>query len=494
MNSERTSSEPADMEGSSSTTEELKEFIDQRQLTPSSIYQREKSSYASVAPWPKSGPIDPFDIIDHLEALPVDHPPYTINDLIPAINVPATHGGVVSAMVNWLTTKLRQCQPGPPCVSAEHGLGCMGQNQLWLKATKRVDIAIHGNSLVYVQFEIESNRDRDATVRKLAFGLTDQLRFLNNRGVDICDVAGFYVPVGPGYVEKVTCTWENEKFCYAISATPLRQMEVLSEIKDVYTTQAGYQLDAIHRKLTLPLTPAYVRSIWGPTAYQVPSGGSIVIIHENLVYKYPLKRRETATLRGLHKSGLALLNCSLPISETSFPTRVNSPAQEMNIFFKFSRLNLPLAIHEAKVVIIPLLQQVVVAIEELHGAGLAHQDIRLDNICLHPETGVAMLIDLDRSCSASSPARRQTQYGQSTLYTPLNRSWIASQIDWRQLAIMAYYILSHGVVKVKDYNKIEVPASSHTYFVTMFSEGRHDQGLAAAWKTSMLTTPTTRQM
>ena len=122
-------------------------------------------------------------------------------------------------------------------------------------------------------------------------------------------------------------------------------------------------------------------------------------------------------------------------------------------------------------VIMPLLQQVVVAIEELHDAGLAHQDLRLDNICFHPETGAAVLIGLDRSCNASAPAHRQSQYGQSTLYTPPDRSWTAAQVDWRQLAIMAYYILSNGVVRV-NYNNIEVPASSHPYFFTMFSEGK----------------------
>ena len=284
----------------------MKAFIDQRPLTASSIYQ--KSSYASVAPWPnasnasKSGPIDPFDIIDHLEALPVDHPPYTIKDLTQA-NC-AKHNEVVSAMVEWLTTALSQRgalgASSHPCVSAERELGCMGQNQLWLKATKRVDIAIHGDravwSLVYVQFEIESNCDRNATVRKLAFGLTDQLRFLNNRGVDICVLAGFYVPVRLGYVEKVICTWENENFCYVITATPLKQEEVLPEIKAVYTTQAGYQLDSIHRELTLPLSPAYVASIWGSTAYQVPSGGSIVIMspREKVVYTYPLRNGNVA--------------------------------------------------------------------------------------------------------------------------------------------------------------------------------------------------------
>ena len=61
--------------------------------------------------------------------------------------------------------------------SSNNGLG---RNQLWPKASKVVDIVIH-NDIVYVQFEVESKLNREATVRKLSFGWSDQLRFLNNR-------------------------------------------------------------------------------------------------------------------------------------------------------------------------------------------------------------------------------------------------------------------------------------------------------------------------
>ena len=76
-------------------------------------------------------------------------------------------------------------------------------------------------------------------------------------------------------------------------------------------------------------SPAHLHGhVWGSTAYQVPSGGSIVSMspREKVVYKYPLKRRETETLQNLHKARLALQQCSFPLSVTPFPTCVNSPA------------------------------------------------------------------------------------------------------------------------------------------------------------------------
>ena len=166
-------------------------------------------------------------------------------------------------MAEWLRTRLHR-RGRPP----------LGRNQLWPKASKVVDIVIH-NDIVYVQFEVASKLNREATVRELWFGWSDQLRFLNNRGVDINEIVGFYVPVGHGYVE-VTCTWKNEKLCYGM--TPTKFQDMLTEIRAVYTTQSGYQLESTHRIMTLPLIPAYVHNTWGLDAYKLTLGGSIDIM------------------------------------------------------------------------------------------------------------------------------------------------------------------------------------------------------------------------
>ena len=185
--------------------------------------------------------------------MPVEYPTYTISDLTGS-DCANDHDSVKCAMAEWPRTELRQRGPNPRRVSVECGLDFMGRNQLWLKASKVVDIVIH-DDIVYVQFEVESNHNREATVRKLSFGLSDQLRFLNNRGVDINEIVGFYVPVGRGYVEKVTCTWENESLCYTMIPTKLKRQEVLTEIRAVYTTQSGYQLEST-RYPSNPLQPS----------------------------------------------------------------------------------------------------------------------------------------------------------------------------------------------------------------------------------------------
>ena len=147
----------------------------------------------------------------------------------------------------------------------------------------------------------------------------------------------------------------------------------------------------------------------------------------------------------------------------------------------------------------------VCAVQELHAATIAHRDIRRENFCFNPNTGTAVLIDLDRSCDKKEAANRANHDGASTKYStpdPNPRPWTADMKDWRQVGIMCHFILVDGA---GDYNKLEVTLASQQYFVTLFTKGRtfvgcylalshqvlyvlcagyHDQALAEEWKRS----------
>ena len=113
------------------------------------------------------------------------------------------------------------------------------------------------------------------------------------------------------------------------------------------------------------------------------------------------------------------------------------------------------------------MNEAVTAVQELHSSNRAHADIRLDKICFEPATKHAVLIDLDRSCLMSQVG---LPYANSTMYTRVNSNWTAENVDWRQLAIMIFYILSPGEA-VQDYHQIEIDSSSHPFISTMFCEG-----------------------
>ena len=297
-------------------------------------------------------------------------------------------------MVTWLKRQLYQARLRNVVVQKECNLGDMGKNQLWLTERKQADIVLKG-SRVFVQLEVQSAHQRDASVRKLSFGLIDQLRYLKNRGVDSNEVAGFYVPVVKGYVEKITCVWEDANLCYVISAQLLRQQEVFTTIRDVYVTQSACQLGQTISNFTLPLSQAFVHETWGDSAYQL---SSIVIIEprKKEVFKNPLNWREKGRLDFFLKGSFN----NLSLTHASFPTGVVT----ITTYFTFPALAPPLSRTEAKQTIIPFVELVVCAVQELHATTIAHRDIRLENICFNPSTGNAVLIDLDRSCDKNEAA------------------------------------------------------------------------------------------
>ena len=212
-----------------------------------------KSSYASVAS------TAPFDVVHALYPNPVHHHAYLLLG-----EACAGHTQSQDALVRWPKRQLYQARLRKGVVQKECKLGDMGKNHLWL-TERKANIVLKG-SRVFVQLEVQAAHQRDATVWKLSFGLIDQLRYLKNRGVDSNDVAGCYVPVVKGYVEKITGVWEAANLCYVISAQLLRQQEVFTTSRDVYVTQAACQLGQTISNFTLPLSQTFVHETWGDSA------------------------------------------------------------------------------------------------------------------------------------------------------------------------------------------------------------------------------------
>lgn len=156
------------------------------------------------------------------------------------------------------------------------------------------------------------------------------------------------------------------------------------------------------------------------------------------------------------------------LQHSSLP--VNYILKDTITYFKYPMYSSHLSRDEA--IVTELVDKVAAAIQELHQANVAHQDIRLENVCFKHETGSVVLVDLDRSCSLDeSASERISRYGKSTMYSyPSSSSipWTAKNIDWRQFAIMIHYILSD--VSVQDYHKLQLDGT-HCFLSTMFNEG-----------------------
>ena len=90
-------------------------------------------------------------------------------------------------------------------------------------------------------------------------------------------------------------------------------------------------------------------------------------------------------------------------------------------FYIFDKQEKPLKPDQAKKRLNNLLKQAAAAIKGLHGAGVAHMDIRLENICFKRFIGGyhAVLIDLDECVSAYLDASEQVECANSYMYKPL---------------------------------------------------------------------------
>lgn len=123
----------------------------------------------------------------------------------------------------------------------------------------------------------------------------------------------------------------------------------------------------------------------------------------------------------------------------------------------------------------------VAAVNELHDAGLAHMDIRLENVCFLERTGDAVLIDLDRSCLKKNPASTTAvMYGASTMYNRKEglEDWTAEHIDWRQVAIMLKSILCpEGIL----YHQLTVGKEEGPFLSSLYNDGVYDVNLHTIW-------------
>lgn len=117
---------------------------------------------------------------------------------------------------------------------------------------------------------------------------------------------------------------------------------------------------------------------------------------------------------------------------------------------------------------IKLVNGTIQALQELHEFGIAHNDVRLENICFHPTDSTPVLIDLGRSCNVSAFCL-SGKFGPSTMYEFPEKSWNAGKLDFRQVSIMITYIQSTNASI--DYHQIKVNDQAHQFLQQMFSKG-----------------------
>ena len=93
---------------------------------------------------------------------------------------------------------------------------------LMTKGRKDSDVSLYtaNGTTLLVQIEVLSSNAKNATIFKLASGLSNQNRFEKNRDNAVITCTGFHFPVGEGVIEKVDCKWCDKLLQYEAICTP----------------------------------------------------------------------------------------------------------------------------------------------------------------------------------------------------------------------------------------------------------------------------------
>lgn len=454
-----------------------------RRFTTASYAQKRNASHSSKA---LANPFGMLNIFFVCEAVDVS---YDIGNIFGIIEDSLesddfyNHHCVINVLTVWLKRKISESVNLRSCsVSKNCSLGNVSKAvpQPFTSQTKLLDVGLYlSNGNVIAQFEVVSSQDYDGTVMKLAYGLCDQLRFIMNHRVPvnaITSVKGFIIPVcKTECVKVVECLWDNVSLSFKINCTMIQETDVWDTIVVVAETNKDhYDLieDLQNMRLSFPIViDDNIRGAFGNDVSQLQSGYSIVLACNNSIYKTAFNPEENGKLVKFVEEEYHRRN----ILGVCFPTHYSFHST-LRIFLKFPKLLPPFSRNHARQQLRFFTISTSLAIKNLHSAGFAHHDIRLENVCFSNSPN-AVLIDMDRSSPANGSYSKYAQFGNSTMY-PVHGIWTNTQIDWRQFGLLLYSIIEN----VDDYHQTSVPKVDDNGFLEkLFYRGELDESLVVAW-------------
>ena len=402
-------------------------------------------------------------------------PEYTLKD-ITGSDFEQTHNGIQQAVCNWLRTFMGTKNRNKQGFGITLRFDCEREltefTKPFSKPEKKVDITVSGvNDFIYLQFEVcSNNKRRPATIRKLCYGLVDQLVYLRNHQCWEKGVAGFYVSL-KGCFEMVTCTWNSNTLRFVCTVEYLNQAAVQTSIMTEYNKISSYHtLDVANQGLSIPVGNDELKGVCALNTdqskpSQLRSGFSVVIkvTHPSggFVYKHPFNSNERDRL-------FSLMMMEASSSRFSKPLELKHYGSVGRQFFKFHLYHSPVTREVARRYIVPFVSEVIECVNALHKCDLAHLDIRIENVCFDDQMK-AVLIDLDRSDDKNELVMNLNSYEKSTMYQDFTPSGIAEQLDWKQVAIMIHFILSP---ETTNYHTIIIEkGKQHDFFYEMFTTG-----------------------
>ena len=244
-----------------------------------------------------------------------------------------------------------------------------------------------------LQIEVHSSPIRN-TVSKAIYGAADILRLLRYTDEAFNSVTVFVFPKKeePTCVGKITVSYETLRFMYKIEWLPdvTTVWDEIGKVLDDNIDNLPVLPDVgdVHKDYLIILSPRQLEEFEGG-AKQVISQHHVMVESNGKIFKVvnEVEIRKLLLLREL-----LLLERS---SARQFCHFIVPVIQKPNIIHYDKVPFGPLEEDQACKYLRTLSQKICAALEELHGFGYAHGDVRLPNVCFNSHYD-AVLIDMDR--------------------------------------------------------------------------------------------------
>lgn len=295
-------------------------------------------------------------------------------------------------------------------------------------------------------FTVEVYSDTyERTVKKALIGAITHFRILRayNSRAESCIAFAFpgNKPSQDSCVTKVIVSFVNFRFQYRFLL--LKKDEVKPTIREIlrqdWSCFSGIPDFSFFVRFSQEECDVFV-----PGAVQVSSTTSSIVRNRECTKYWKFTKKESTKFVQLT---VVAINGGSHLQYSLLPSSISQQG-----FLQYDGLKPPLSREEAKSHLLPLVEGVRVALDELHFHSIAHMDVRLPNICFtHSSPSYVKLIDLDRCEVSHDPIRAMNMYADTDMYSPKNFTWQNYQLDWKALGMVICFILDDGVDE-RDYH------------------------------------------